>query len=66
MFYSPHEQSLAESAESQWLQDAGLESLSEKAQQGAAITEADLKEETVGFTQQQMVAIRQRVNTINE
>lgn len=52
--------------EAEWLQQAGLESLSLKAQEGAPITEADLKEETVGFTAQQISAIRQRVNTLNE
>lgn len=54
------------SAESKWLQQAGLEGLSQIAQEGAPISEAALKEETVGFTPQQVDAIRQRVNTLNE
>ena len=53
------------SPETQWLEQVGLEALLEKAHQGAHITEADLKEQTAGFTPMQVNAVRQRVNTLN-
>jgi len=51
--------------ESQWLSDAGLGILSAKILAGEIISEADLREETTGFTNQQVKAIKQRVNTLN-
>lgn len=52
--------------ESRWLQDAGMEALSAKVEQGTPITEADFKAETAGFTQSQILAVKQRVDTLNE
>ena len=52
--------------DSQWLRQAGLAALTEKVQHGSPITEADLREETVGFTAEQILAVKQRVDTLNE
>jgi hypothetical protein len=58
--------SVAGVVEAHWLQEAGLQALSEKVELGKPITDADLRAETVGFTPLQVMAVKQRVDTLNE
>lgn len=52
-------------AEERWMEDAGLGHLSNKIKAGNPITPAELQEETVGLTPQQVAAVKIRAETLN-
>jgi hypothetical protein len=51
--------------EKEWLENAGLSSLTEKIELGEAITAEDLKSQTAGLTPLQVHAVKERCMTLN-